>query len=95
LRFAKPLDQNLLHEVFQNYTHIITVEDGCITGGVGSAVIEFMADNQYHASVYRLGVPDEFIEHGPQLQLQADCGFDAESIKAKVEQVKTKLKLAV
>ncbi len=95
LRFAKPLDQNLLHEVFQNYTHIITVEDGCITGGVGSAVIEFMADNQYHASVYRLGVPDVFIEHGPQLQLQADCGFDAESIKTKVEQIKNKLKLAI
>lgn len=95
LRFAKPLDDKMLHEVFENYNHIITVEDGCITGGVGSAVIEFMADHQYHASVYRLGVPDEFIEHGPQLQLQADCGFDRESIKAKIEQIKSKLKLAV
>ena len=95
LRFAKPLDQNLLHEVFQNYDHIITVEDGCITGGVGSAVIEFMADHQYHASVYRLGIPDAFIEHGPQLQLQADCGYDKESIKTKIEQIKNGQQLVV
>ena len=72
LRFAKPLDQKMLHEVFENYEHIITLEDGCITGGVGSAVIEFMADHQYQVSVYRLGIPDAFIEHGPQLQLQAE-----------------------
>jgi len=95
LRFAKPIDQNLLQEVFQNYSHIITVEDGCITGGVGSAVIEFMADHQYHASVYRLGIPDEFIEHGPQLQLQADCGYDKDSIREKVEQIKNSRQLAV
>lgn len=95
LRFAKPIDQNLLQEVFQNYSHIITVEDGCITGGVGSAVIEFMADHQYHASVYRLGIPDEFIEHGPQLQLQADCGYDKDSIREKVEQIKNSRQLVV
>ena len=95
LRFAKPLDQNLLHEVFQNYEHIITVEDGCITGGIGSAIIEFMTDYQYHSSVYRLGIPDEFIEHGPQLQLQADCGYDKGSIKTKIAQIKSKLKLAI
>ena len=95
LRFAKPLDQKMLHQVFENYTHIITLEDGCITGGVGSSVIEFMADNQYNASVYRLGIPDEFIEHGSQLQLHADCGYDKESIKKKIEQIKGKLKLAI
>ena len=95
LRFAKPIDQNLLQEVFQNYSHIITIEDGCITGGVGSAVIEFMADHQYHASVYRLGIPDEFIEHGPQLQLQADCGYDKDSIREKVEQIKNSRQLVV
>jgi len=95
LRFAKPLDQKMLHEVFENYDHIITLEDGCITGGVGSSVIEFMADNQYNASVYRLGIPDEFIEHGPQLQLHKDCGYDKESIKKKIEQIKSKLKLAI
>jgi 1-deoxy-D-xylulose-5-phosphate synthase len=95
LRFAKPLDQKMLHEVFENYEHIITLEDGCITGGVGSAVIEFMADHQYHASVYRLGIPDAFIEHGPQLQLQADCGYDKESIKKKIEQIKNSQQLVV
>ena len=95
LRFAKPLDQKMLHEVFQNYDHIITIEDGCISGGVGSSVLEFMADNQYNASVYRLGIPDEFIEHGPQIQLQADCGYDKESLKNKIEDVKSKLKLAI
>jgi len=95
LRFAKPLDQKMLHDVFQNYDHIITIEDGCISGGVGSSVLEFMADNQYNASVYRLGIPDEFIEHGPQIQLQADCGYDKESLKNKIEDVKSKLKLAI
>ena len=95
LRFAKPLDQKMLHEVFETYDQIITLEDGCISGGVGSSVLEFMADNQYNASVYRLGIPDEFIEHGPQIQLQADCGYDKESLKNKIEQVKSKLKLAI
>lgn len=95
LRFAKPLDKKLLCEVFENYSHIITIEDGCITGGVGSAVIEFMADHQYQASVYRLGIPDEFIEHGPQLQLHADCGYDKESIRLTIEKIKNKLKKAV
>ena len=95
LRFAKPLDQKMLHEVFQNYDHIITIEDGCISGGVGSSVIEFMADNQYNSSVYRLGIPDKFIEHGPQSQLHADCGYDKKSLKNKIEQIKSKLKLAI
>ena len=95
LRFAKPLDQKMLHEVFENYAHIITLEDGCIAGGIGSSVIEFMADKEYNASVYRLGIPDEFIEHGPQQQLHADCGYDIESIKKKIEQIKNKLKVAV
>ena len=95
LRFAKPLDQKILHEVFQNYDHIITIEDGCISGGVGSSVIEFMADNQYNSSVYRLGIPDKFIEHGPQSQLHADCGYDKKSLKNKIEQIKSKLKLAI
>ena len=54
-----------------------------------------MADNQYNASVYRLGIPDEFIEHGSQTQLHADCGYDKESIKKKIEEIKSKLKLAI
>ena len=80
LRFAKPLDEVLLHEVFNKFDKVITVEDGCIQGGVGSAVIEFMADHEYSAKVTRLGIPDQFIEHGSQDQLYQECNYDAESI---------------
>lgn len=95
LRFAKPLDHKMLHEVFENYPHVITVEDGCISGGVGSAVLEFMSDHQYHSSVYRLGIPDEFIEHGTQAQLHSDCGYDKVSIANTVLKIQNKLKLAI
>ncbi len=80
LRFAKPLDEELLHEVFSKYKKIITVEDGCIQGGVGSAVLEFMADHNYSAKVKRLGIPDEYIEHGEQAELWAECGYDSNAI---------------
>ncbi len=95
LRFAKPLDRDMLHEVFSNYNHIITLEDGCISGGIGSSVLEFMSDHLYSACVYRLGIPDEFIEHGPQKQLHKDCGFDPEGIKTKIEEIKSSMKLAI
>lgn len=85
LRFVKPLDENLLHEVFQNFDKIITVEDGCITGGMGSAVLEFMAENNYSANVKRLGIPDEFIEHGTQMELHTECGYDPKSIAEAVQ----------
>ena len=84
LRFAKPLDEQLLHEVFNNYKKIITVEDGCVQGGIGSAVLEFMADHQYQAEVKRLGIPDKVIEHGEQLELHRETGFDAASIEQTV-----------
>ncbi len=84
LRFAKPLDVELLHEVFSNFDKIITVEDGCLPGGFGSSIIEFMADYNYTAKVVRLGIPDKFIEHGEPEQLHKECGFDAESIKNAV-----------
>ncbi len=80
LRFVKPLDQILLHEVFSKFNKIITVEDGCIQGGMGSAVLEFMADNNYSAQVIRLGIPDKFIEHGEQPELYRECNFDKEAI---------------
>jgi 1-deoxy-D-xylulose-5-phosphate synthase len=76
MRFVKPLDEVLLHEVFGKFKHVITVEDGCIQGGMGSAIIEFMADHGYTAQVKRLGIPDEYIEHGTQDELYAECGFD-------------------
>jgi 1-deoxy-D-xylulose-5-phosphate synthase len=80
LRFAKPIDEVMLHEVFSRYKKIITVEDGTIVGGIGSAVLEFMADNNYSAQVKRLGIPDNFIEHGEQKELYLECGFAPEQI---------------
>ena len=84
LRFAKPLDRVLLHEVFSNFSKIITVEDGCLPGGFGSSIIEFMSDNNYTAQIVRLGIPDKIIEHGDPEQLHKECGYDSESIKNAV-----------
>jgi 1-deoxy-D-xylulose-5-phosphate synthase len=80
MRYLKPIDKSLLHEVFRNFDRVITVEDGTITGGLGSAVLEFMADHGYTAKVKRLGVPDRFIEQGTVAQLHHECGYDAEGI---------------
>lgn len=85
MRFLKPLDQELMHEVFKNHTKVITVEDGTIVGGLGSAVQEFMNDHGYQAQVIKLGIPDRFIEHGSPAELQAECGFDAEGIYQTVK----------
>jgi 1-deoxy-D-xylulose-5-phosphate synthase len=81
MRFVKPLDEALLHKVFGKYQKIITIEDGTIVGGLGSAVIEFMAENGYAATIKRLGVPDKFIDQGTQTELARDCGFDMENIR--------------
>ena len=70
----------MLHQVFSKFTRIITVEDGSVMGGMGSAVLEFMADHGYSAKVTRLGVPDQFIEQGSVAELHRECGFDAEGI---------------
>jgi len=80
MRFVKPLDEQLLHAIFKKYNKILTVEDGCIMGGFGSAILEFMADNGYNARVTRLGIPDKIIEHGEQPQLHHECNFDAQGI---------------
>lgn len=85
MRFLKPIDEKLLHQVFQKFSSIITLEDGTITGGLGSAVLEFMADNNYSAHLKRLGIPDKFIEHGTQQQLYAECGFNEAGISACIE----------
>ena len=87
MRFVKPIDEVMLHEVFSKYKKIITVEDGCIVGGFGSAIIEFMADHNYSSKVTRLGIPDKYIHHGTVEELQADCGFDANSIVKKVKEL--------
>jgi 1-deoxy-D-xylulose-5-phosphate synthase len=80
LRFLKPLDTELLHVIFKKHTNIITVEDGVISGGFGSAILEFMADNNYKANIKRLGIPDNFIEHGTQAELYKICGYDTQGI---------------
>jgi 1-deoxy-D-xylulose-5-phosphate synthase len=90
IRFVKPLDEALLHEVFKKFDKVITVEDGCTEGGMGSAILEFMADNNYKAQVVRLGIPDRIIEHGEQPELWAECGYDATGIAAQVKKIAIK-----
>jgi 1-deoxy-D-xylulose-5-phosphate synthase len=80
MRFLKPLDENALHQVFRSHTKVITVEDGTIVGGLGTAVVEFMVDNGYSAKVKRLGIPDHFVDHGTQIELYRECGYDKEGI---------------
>lgn len=92
MRFVKPIDELLLHEVFSKFSYVITVEDGCITGGMGSAIIEFMADHGYQARVTRLGIPDKYIHHGTQKELHRDCGYDTESIVNSVKKMLGKKK---
>ena len=87
MRFAKPIDEQLLHEVFSKYKNIITVEDGCINGGMGSAVLEFMSDNGYSAHIKRLGIPDKVVEHGEQPELWAECGYDSSAIIEAVKEL--------
>jgi len=84
MRFLKPLDEGILHEVFTKYKAVITVEDGTINGGLGSAVLEFMADHGYQASVKRLGIPDRFVTSGKPEELYAECGFDTYGIVKSV-----------
>lgn len=94
MRFVKPLDEMLLTEVAERFQRIITVEDGCLQGGFGSAVLEWMADNGYSPKIVRLGIPDHFVEHGPQAQLYADCGYSAEHIyRATLNMVRPSVKL--
>ena len=80
MRFVKPLDEELLHRIFAKFPKILTVEDGCILGGFGSAILEFMVDHGYSSSVQRLGIPDQIIEHGQQIELHKECNFDPEAI---------------
>ncbi|MBT8195699.1 MAG: 1-deoxy-D-xylulose-5-phosphate synthase, partial [Bacteroidia bacterium] len=86
MRFVKPLDESMLHEVFTRFQKIVTVEDGCITGGFGSAVAEFMITHNYSANITRLGIPDKFIDHGTQPELYNECEYDAKAIMNAVRQ---------
>lgn len=80
MRFVKPLDENMLHEIFSKFERVITVEDGCLQGGFGSAVLEFMVDKGYNSRLKRLGIADSIIEHGEPADLYKECGFDATGI---------------
>lgn len=87
LRFVKPLDEAMLHEVAQRYHKIITVEDGTVVGGMGSAVLEFMAQHNYTPEVKMLGIPDRIVEHGKPEELHRECGYDAAAIANAVREL--------
>lgn len=87
MRFLKPIDETLLHDIFRKFQKIITLEDGTVTGGLGSAVLEFMSDHHYTATVIRLGIPDRFVEHGTQKELYAECGYDEAAIARHIRQL--------
>jgi 1-deoxy-D-xylulose-5-phosphate synthase len=92
MRFAKPLDEVMLHEVFDKFEKIITVEDGTVVGGFGSAVLEFMNEHNYKAEIKILGIPDRLVEHGTPKELHHECGYDAPAIKeAVLEMMKGKV----
>ena len=84
IRFVKPIDTEMLSEIFENFKFIVTVEDGAIQGGFGSAVLEFMAENNYSATIKLLGIPDKFIEHGSPDELYKECGIDVKGITNSV-----------
>lgn len=87
LRFVKPIDEDLLHEVFSKYDKIVTVEDGTVVGGFGSAVLEFMNQHNYKATVKILGIPDRIVEHGSPKELHRECAYDAQGIASAVREL--------
>jgi 1-deoxy-D-xylulose-5-phosphate synthase len=89
MRFVKPIDKDLLHEIGKNFKNIITIEDGTVVGGFGSAVLEFMSENGYSVIIKRMGIADQFIDHGTPQELHRECGFDVEGIiKAVISMTK-------
>ena len=94
MRFAKPLDEAMLHEVFAKYNKIITIEDGTVVGGFGSAILEFMNEHGYKADVKIMGIPDRLVEHGTPKQLYNEIGLDAYAIADELrEMVRDKVKV--
>lgn len=93
MRFVKPIDEELLHQICKKHKTIITVEDGTIVGGLGSAVADFIVENGYHISLVKLGIPDRFVEHGSLSELHHECGYSAVDIEQAVRAcVSTKIK---
>jgi 1-deoxy-D-xylulose-5-phosphate synthase len=87
LRFVKPLDTELLHQVMREYTDIVTIEDGTLIGGMGSAIVEFATDNNYKVNLHRMGIPDRFIDQGTPEELFREIGLDQEGIFNKINQI--------
>jgi len=85
--FVKPLEEPLLHTIFSKFETVITIEDGVISGGFGSAILEFAAANNYHSKIQLLGIPDEFIEQGTVLELQQICKIDVSSLEVLFEEL--------
>ena len=85
MRFLKPLDENILHEVGKKFKRIVTIEDGARNGGFGSAILEWMSDHGYSPAITRMGLPDTFIEHGTVAQLRKIAGIDKESIRKEIK----------
>ena len=84
MRFLKPIDENILREVGEKFSYIVTLEDGTVKGGLGSAVAEYMAQNGYTPRIKVMGIPDSFVEHGTPEQLYRICGMDADSVLAAI-----------
>ena len=91
MRFCKPLDEEMLHHIARQYRAIVTVEDGSVQGGFGTAVLEFLADHGYSLPARRLGIPDRVVEHGTQDELYKECGFDAAGIAAALRELAGKV----
>jgi len=87
MRFVKPIDEAMLHEVFGKFNKVITIEDGTVVGGFGSAVLEFMAQHNYAAQVKILGIPDRLVEHGTPKELHRECGYDAQAVVNTVREM--------
>jgi len=93
MRFVKPLDTEMLTEIMENFDQIVTIEDGSIQGGFGSAILEFMAENGFTNKIKILGIPDQFIEHGTPEELYRECGIDTQGIVITAKQLVGKTKI--
>lgn len=87
MRFLKPIDEEILEQVARNFTHILTIEDGSLSGGMGSAVMEYMAEHGFTPHIHRIGIPDMFVEHGTIAELHKICHMDEESIYNKLKTI--------
>ena len=88
MRFLKPIDQEILHAIGKKFNKIVTIEDACVTGGLGSAVVEFMAANDYTPTIRSIGIPDKFVEHGTTDELYKICGMDSDTVLDTIVKLK-------